>query len=37
MWFCNRLVNPLVRRRLRSPLHRLLSGSLGLLSYQDRR
>ena len=34
MWFRNRLINPVVRLLLRSPLHRLLSGSLVLLSYQ---
>jgi hypothetical protein len=32
----NRLVNPLVRRLLRSPLHPLLSGSLVILSYSVR-
>ena len=37
MWFRNRLANPVVRWLLRSPLHRLLSGSLMLLSYQGRR
>lgn len=37
MWFRNRLVNPVVRWLLRSPLHRLLSGSLVLLSYQGRK
>ena len=34
MWFRNRLIDPVVRLLLRSPLHRLLSGSLVLLSYQ---
>jgi hypothetical protein len=37
MWFRNRLVNPLVRLLLRSPLHRLLSRSLVILSYQGRK
>jgi hypothetical protein len=30
MWFRNRLVRPVVRLLLRSPVHRLLSGSLVL-------
>jgi F420H(2)-dependent quinone reductase len=37
MWFRNRLVNPLVRLLLRSPLHRLLGRSLVILSYQGRK
>ena len=37
MWFRNRLINPVVRLLLRSPLHRLLSGSLAILSYQGRK
>jgi NADPH:quinone reductase len=37
MWFRNRLVNPVMRLLLRSPLHRLLSGSLVILSYQGRK
>ena len=37
MWFRNRLVNPVVRLLLRSPLHPLLSGSLVILSYQGRK
>jgi len=37
MWFRNRLVNPVVRLLLRSPVHRLLSGSLVILSYQGRK
>jgi hypothetical protein len=37
MRFRNRLVNPVVRLLLRSPLHRLLSGSLVILSYQGRK
>jgi F420H(2)-dependent quinone reductase len=37
MWFRNRLVNPVVRLLLRSPLHRLLSRSLVLLGYQGRK
>jgi hypothetical protein len=31
MWFRNRLVNPMVRLLLRSPLHPLLSRSLVIL------
>ncbi len=37
MWLRNRLVNPLVRLLLRSPLHPLLSRSLVILSYQGRK
>jgi hypothetical protein len=37
MWFRNRLVNPVVRLLLRSPLHRLLSGSLVVSTYQGRK
>jgi len=37
MWFRNRLVNPVVRLLLRSPLHPLLSGSLVILSYPGRK
>jgi F420H(2)-dependent quinone reductase len=37
MWFRNRLVNPVVRWLLRSPLHLLLSRSLVILSYQGRK
>jgi hypothetical protein len=37
MWFRNRLVNPLVRLLLRSPLHPLLDGLLVTLSYQGRK
>jgi hypothetical protein len=37
MWFRNRLVNPVVHLLLRSPLHRLLSGSLVILTYQGRK
>jgi hypothetical protein len=37
MWFRNRLVNPVVRWLLRSPLHPLLSRSLVILSYQGRK
>ena len=37
MWFRNRLINPVVRLLLRSQLHRLLSGSLVILSYQGRK
>ncbi len=35
--FLHNAVNPLVRAALRSPLHRLLSGSLLLLTYTRRR
>ena len=37
MWFMNHLVNPIVRLILRSPLHRLFSGSILLITYQGRR
>ena len=37
MWFRNRLVNPVVRLLLRSPLHPLLSRSLVILSYPGRK
>jgi deazaflavin-dependent oxidoreductase (nitroreductase family) len=37
MWFRNRLVNPVVRLLLRSPLHPMLSRSLVILSYQGRK
>jgi deazaflavin-dependent oxidoreductase (nitroreductase family) len=37
MWFRNRLVNPVVRLLLRSPLHPVLSRSLVILSYQGRK
>ena len=37
MWFRNRLVNPVVRLLLRSPLHPVLSTSLVILSYQGRK
>ena len=37
MWIRNRLVNPVVRAVLRSPLHRLLGRSLLLLAYTGRR
>ncbi len=37
MWFLNRVVNPLVRALLRSPLHPLLSGRLVLLRITGRR
>ena len=32
MWFMNQIVNPLVRLILRSPLHKLLSGSLLIIT-----
>jgi hypothetical protein len=34
MRFRNRVVNPIVRLVLRSPVHRLLSGWLVILAYQ---
>jgi deazaflavin-dependent oxidoreductase (nitroreductase family) len=37
MWFRNRLVNPVVRLLLRSPLHPVLRRSLVILSYQGRK
>ena len=37
MWVLNRVVNPVVRTVLRSPLHRLLGRHLLLLSYTGRR
>ena len=37
MWFRNRLVAPVVRWLLRSPLHPVLSRSLVVLSYQGRK
>jgi hypothetical protein len=37
MRFRNRVVNPVVRFVLRSPLHWLFSGSLVILSYQGRK
>jgi hypothetical protein len=37
MRFRNRMVNPVVRWLLRSPLHRLLSGWLVILAYQGRK
>ncbi len=37
MWFRNRLVNPVVRLLLRSPLHPVLSRSLVISSYQGRK
>ena len=37
MWFRNRLVNPVVRLLLRSPLHPVLSRSLMILGYQGRK
>ena len=37
MWLMNHLVNPIVRLILRSPLHRLVSGSILLITYQGRK
>jgi len=36
-WFMNHLVNPFVRFILRSPFHRLFSGSIMLITYQGRK
>jgi deazaflavin-dependent oxidoreductase (nitroreductase family) len=36
-WFMNHLVNPLVRFSLRSPFHRLISGSIMLITYRGRK
>ena len=36
-WIFNRFINPFVKAVLRSPVHRLLSGSLVLLTYTGRR
>ena len=37
MWFMNKITNPIVRLILLSPLYRLLSGSLLLISYRGRK
>jgi hypothetical protein len=37
LWMMNRLVNPIVRMILRSPVHRLLSGSLAVMTYTGRK
>ena len=37
MWFMNHFINPIVRLILRSPFHRLLSGSIVLIVYQGRK
>ena len=37
MWFMNHLINPIVRLILRSPVHRLLSGSIVLITYHGRK
>ena len=37
MWFMNHLINPIVRLILRSPFHRLFSGSIVLITYQGRK
>lgn len=37
MWFMNKIINPVMRLILRSPLHGLLSGSLLLLTYRGRK
>jgi deazaflavin-dependent oxidoreductase (nitroreductase family) len=36
-WFMNHLFNPIVRLILRSPLHRLFSGSILLITYHGRK
>ena len=37
MWFMNKIVNPLVGLILRSPLHRLMSGTLLIITYRGRK
>jgi deazaflavin-dependent oxidoreductase (nitroreductase family) len=37
MWFMNKIVNPLVKMILRSPLHRLMSATLLLITYRGRK
>jgi deazaflavin-dependent oxidoreductase (nitroreductase family) len=37
MWFMNKIANPFVRSILRSPLHRMLSTAVLLISYQGRK
>jgi deazaflavin-dependent oxidoreductase (nitroreductase family) len=37
MWFMNHVLNPIVRLILRSPFHRLFSGSIVLITYQGRK
>ena len=37
MWFMNKIVNPLVRLILRSPLHKLMSETLLLITYLGRK
>jgi len=37
MWFMNNIANPFVRLILRSPLHRLLSAALLLITYRGRK
>jgi len=36
-WFMNHLANPFVRMVLRSPFHRMFSGSLALITYRGRK
>jgi len=36
-WFMNHFANPFVRMVLRSPFHRMFSGSLALVTYQGRK
>src|SRR5437763_1915530 len=37
MWFMNKIANPFVRLVLRSPLHRLMSAALLLITYRGRK
>jgi deazaflavin-dependent oxidoreductase (nitroreductase family) len=37
MWFMNKILNPFVGLLLRSPLHRLMSASLLLITYRGRK
>ena len=37
MWFMNKIINPLVRLILRSPLHKLVSSTLLLITYHGRK
>jgi deazaflavin-dependent oxidoreductase (nitroreductase family) len=37
MWFMNKIANPIVSLTLRSPLHRLMSAAVMLITYQGRK
>ncbi len=37
MWFMNKIANPFVRLILRSPLHRMMSAALLLITYRGRK